>query len=77
MDKSSKRRFGNWCTDLAMSWGGGKEEEEAGSGPGGGGWERVAKMYRGVPSREEIPGVEDLETLWELRGDTAAGGNIR
>lgn len=38
---------------------------------------RVEMKERGErPSREGVPGVEDLdETWWELRGDTAAGGN--
>ena len=34
-----------------------------------------AKRYRGVPSREDIPGVEDLEAWSKVGGDTAAGGN--
>lgn len=54
---------------MAMSWGGGAE-----CGRGGGG--RGLLRYRGVPSREEIPGVEDLEVWWEDGGDTAAGGNM-
>lgn len=29
------------------------------------------KRYSGVPSKNDIPGVEDLEVWWELNGDTA------
>ena len=46
-------------------------EAERGRGGGGG----KAKRYRGDPSRERIPGVEDLEAGRKVKGDTAAGGN--
>ncbi len=47
-------------------------EAERGRGGGGG----RAKRYRGDPSREETPGVEDLEAGRKVRGDTAAGVTV-
>src|ERR1700710_824685 len=54
---------------IATSREGGLERDLGGRGEVTGGGEG--------PSREKIPGVEDLETWWKLRGDTAAEGNIR
>lgn len=53
----------------AISGGGGGETDP---GLGRVGVEGGKQRYRGVPSREEIPGVEDLEAWCELRGCTAA-----